>query len=72
MSKITRRGFFQQAGAFTTTGATLPGLLSTSLHAEPEASWITRPDWIDLRKRYLFENTPRRLLDWPQSFLDLA
>ncbi len=55
MSKITRRGFFQQAGAFTATGATLPGLLSTSLHAEPEASWITRPDWIALTKEPALE-----------------
>ena len=55
MSKITRRGFFQQAGAFTAAGATLPGLLSTSLHAEPEASWITRPDWIALTKEPALE-----------------
>ena len=55
MSKITRRGFFQQAGAFTAAGSTLPGLLSTSLHAEPEASWITRPDWIALTKEPALE-----------------
>jgi len=34
MSKITRRNFFQQTGAVTAGGITLPGLSSTSLLAE--------------------------------------
>ena len=46
MSKITRRDFFQQAGAVTAAGITLPGLLSTHLQAETVANWITRPDWL--------------------------
>ena len=50
MSKITRRGFFQQAGVVTAAGATFPELLSTSLQAETEASWKTRPDWLALTK----------------------
>lgn len=55
MSKITRRGFFQQAGVVTAAGATFPELLSTSLQAETEASWKTRPDWLALTKEPALE-----------------
>lgn len=55
MSKITRRSFFQQAGAVTAGGITLPGLSSTSLLAETTPNWITKPDWLNLTKEAALE-----------------
>ena len=55
MSKITRRSFFQKAGAVTASGITSPGLASTSLQAETTPNWITMPDWPDLTKEPALE-----------------
>ena len=44
MSELTRRRFVQQASAAAAGGLVLPRLLTNSLQAEDDPSWITKPD----------------------------
>ena len=55
MSELTRRRFVHRSFAAAAGGLVLPNLLTNSLQAEDDPSWITKPDWLALTKETAIE-----------------